>query len=66
MKASTVYTIPANSDPSPCVLPVLGLKTLSVFLEPAATINVMASARKTTISNAPIATPASVEMRIPR
>ena len=58
--------MPAKTDPRPLELPVLGLKTLSVLFDPAAMISVMASARKTTISKAPSATPASVEMRIPR
>jgi hypothetical protein len=57
--------MPANTDPSPCEFPVLGLKTLSVLFEPAAMIRVIASARKTTISNAPMITPASVEIRTP-
>ncbi len=58
--------MPANTEPKPLELPVLGLKTARVLFEPAAMISVIASARKTTISNAPSATPASVEIRMPR
>ena len=58
--------MPANTEPQPCALPVVGLKTLRVLLEPAAMISVIARARNTTISNPPRITPASVEIRMPR
>ena len=66
MKARMAKIMPVNTEPNPFVLPVFGAKTDRVLLPPASTISVSASARKTTISKAPRATPASVESLIPR
>src|ERR1700731_2310357 len=66
MKERIAQIIPGNTEPQLFKLPVFGPKTESVLLPPAATTSVTASARNTTISKVPSATPVRVERRMPR
>src|ERR1700674_379032 len=61
MNARIAKIIPGKTDPQLFKFPVFGPKTESVLLPPAATTRVTASARNTTISKVPSATPVRVE-----